>query len=182
MTMIAPLNGLRCACVSAGHCRCLVEEAQRILRAYERTAKPKFGTLRSLICPGVEAQQVSNHLYYMLVSHLPADARASPSRGRPTARRRINCEKAWPMPKRTDSPEDVYSTLSPAADKQTCMHRSGRGWRKASAGASSMRPSTGLACSGLWSSMIAAMTQWPERPSMRFARSTPSRSVITCIA
>ncbi|CAL5222894.1 g5323 [Coccomyxa viridis] len=37
--------------------RCLVEEAQRILKAYDRTAKPKFGTLRSLICPRIEAQQ-----------------------------------------------------------------------------------------------------------------------------
>ena len=41
-------------------CRCLVEEAQRILKAYDRTAKPKFGALRSLICPGIEAQQVCN--------------------------------------------------------------------------------------------------------------------------
>ena len=43
---------------ASGRRRCLVDEAQRILKAYERTVKPKFGTLRSLICPRVEAQQV----------------------------------------------------------------------------------------------------------------------------
>lgn len=41
--------------------RCFVDEAQRILRAHERSSKPKFGALRSLICPGIEAQQVRDH-------------------------------------------------------------------------------------------------------------------------
>ena len=47
-----------------------MEEAHRILKAYDRTAKPKFGTLRSLICPRVEAQQVCNDISRMLASHL----------------------------------------------------------------------------------------------------------------
>lgn len=42
-------------------CRLFVDEAQRILKAYERSTKPKFGAFRSLICPGMEAQQVRRH-------------------------------------------------------------------------------------------------------------------------
>ena len=38
--------------------RYVVSEAQRILREFERSAKPRFGALRSLICPGMETQQV----------------------------------------------------------------------------------------------------------------------------
>ncbi len=39
-------------------CRLFIDEAQRILKAYEKSTKPKFGALRSLLCPGMEAQQV----------------------------------------------------------------------------------------------------------------------------
>ena len=43
------------------------------------------------------------------------------------------------------------------------------GWQRTSAGASSMQPSTGSACLGLWSSTIAAMTLQPGLPFLRCA-------------
>ena len=50
--------------------RYVVSEAQRILREFERSAKPRFGALRSLICPGMETQQVMKLTPPMLCCNL----------------------------------------------------------------------------------------------------------------